>query len=412
MKNYKKDFPIFKHNKGLVYLDSAATSQKPQFVLDAMMDYYNNYNSNVRRGLYPIAEKATKRVEEVRGEAAGFINAKHSEEIIFVRNTTEGLNLIAYSFASHNISSKDVILTTVMEHHSNFVPWQQVALKTGASFEVLDIDENFQLSLPAGKEEIFNSQTMQKIKRAKILALTHVSNVLGTINPIKEIIKKLRGINSELIIIVDAAQSVPHMKVDVQELDCDFLAFSMHKSLGATGVGVLYGKKKHLESMEPFLYGGEMIQEVTIKKTTFAPLPYKFEAGTPDIAGIISLGAAIEYLKSTGMKNVRKHELELLAYSFELLDKIGGIEIYGPRYIQKRGGVISFNVDGVHAHDVAQVLGDLGVCIRSGHHCAMPLHTRLGIQASARISFYLYNDFSDIDAFIQGIKKVKKIFKV
>lgn len=397
----KKDFPIFKqkiNGKQLVYLDSAATSQKPKVVLDAIRDYYETYNANVRRGLYPLSEKATAKVEQVRAKVARFINAKDPSEIIFVRNATEAINLVVSSFASHNIKRGDRVVTTIMEHHSNFVPWQQVALQKGAEFGVVDIGDNF--------------QSNANFKKAKLLAITHVSNVLGTINPIREIIRTARKKNPDVVVIVDGAQAVPHMRVDVQELNADFYAFSGHKMLAATGIGVLYGRRELLDSMQPFLFGGEMIREVRIDETTFADPPHKFEAGTPDIAGIVSLGAAIDYLESIGMDTIRKHELGIMHYALEQLKQIDGVTIYGPSDLQKRGGVIAFNREGVHAHDVAQVLGDMGICIRSGHHCAMPLHKRLGISASARVSFYLYNDESDVDAFIEGIKKVKKLFQV
>lgn len=410
MNSYKKDFPILK-NKNLIYLDSSATSQKPKAVLDSILEYYQNYNANVRRGLYPIAEKATEKVEEVRRKVAKFINAKYPEEIIFTRNATEAINLVAYAFASQNIKRGDRVVTTIMEHHSNFVPWQQLCEVKGARLEVLDISDDGILILDE-----------KKIKGAKLVALTHVSNVLGTINPIKQIIKKLKpnsshssslsGLRAEglsPIVIIDAAQSVPHMKVNVQELNCDFLAFSGHKMLAATGIGILYGKKVLLEGMQPFLYGGEMIEEVRVEKTTFLAPPYKFEAGTPDIAGIISLGGAIDYLEEIGIDKIQKHEKELVAYCLSLLSRIDGVTIYGPK---DRGGLIAFNIDGIHAHDVAQVLGDMGICIRSGHHCAMPLHKRLGVPASARVSFYIYNDKKDVDRLIEGIKKVKKIFRV
>lgn len=394
MMQYKNDFPIFQKNPKLVYLDSAATSQKPKIVIDAMQEYYETYNANVRRGLYKIAEKATEKVEAVRKQVAKFINAEDASEIIFVRNATEAINLVAYSFGLHNIKKGDVVMTTIMEHHSNFVPWQQLAKIKDARFEVIDFGENFQLN--------------QVIKNAKFLAITHVSNVLGTINPIKEIIKKVRVVDPHIKILVDAAQSVPHMKVDVQDLGCDFLVFSGHKMMAGTGIGVMYGKKEILKKMQPFLYGGDMIKEVSIEQTTFADIPYKFEAGTPDIAGIVSLGVAITYLESVGMEKIRNHELKIMNYGYEKMKKIDGIKIYGPK---DRVGVISFNLDDIHAHDVAQVLGDMSICIRSGHHCAMPLHKRLGVAATARASFYIYNDEEDVDKFTEGLKEVKKIFR-
>lgn len=406
----KKDFPIFQKNPGLVYLDSAATSQKPQVVLDAINEYYTSYNANIKRGIYPIAEKATAKVEEVRENVAKFINAKSSEEIIFVRNATEAINLVAYSLvstsASWRIKRGDTIAATIMEHHSNFVPWQQIALQKNADFLVLDVNENGVFDLDA---RIKNYES--GIKKAKILAITHVSNVLGIINPIKEIVSELRTMNPELVILVDAAQSVPHTKVDVQDLDCDFLVFSGHKMMAGTGTGVLYGKKEMFSKMQPFLYGGEMIREVTVQNTTFGDLPDKFEAGTPDIAGIVSLGAAIAYIKSIGIENVRKYEEILVSYGLSQMERVPGITIYGSKDPKERGGVIAFNLKGIHPHDIAQILGDMGICIRAGHHCAMPLHTRLGIPASARISFYLYNDEQDIDRFIEGLQKVRKLFK-
>lgn len=398
----KKDFPIFQNNPSLVYLDSAATSQKPKMVLDAIQDYYSHYNANVRRGLYSIAEKATRRMEEVRKQVVSFVNAETPGEIIFVRNATEAINLVAYSL-SHNIQEGDRIVTTIMEHHANFVPWQQLAKIKRAKFEVINFSENFKFQSAIWR-------TNPNIKNAKILAISHVSNVLGTINPIKEIIKEVRKQNPNILVLVDAAQSVPHMKVDVQDLDCDFLVFSGHKMMAATGIGVLYGKKEILSQMEPFLFGGEMIKEVTVGQTTFAKPPYRFEAGTPDIAGIISLGAAIEYINETDIENIQKHEKELVKYAMEKINSLGNIEIYGPENTAARGGVISFNLLGIHPHDVSQILGKEGICVRAGHHCAMPLHQRLNIVASVRASFYLYNDKADIDALIKGLQKVQKMF--
>lgn len=400
-KNYKKDFPIFEQNKDLIYLDSAATSQKPTMVLDAIHEYYTNYNANVRRGLYPLAEKATRKVEDVRRKVAQFIHASGPSEILFVRNTTEAMNLVMNGFGYVQAGYEDVICATIMEHHSNFVPWQYLARDGYSQFLVVDIEEDGRLNL---------SDLYKKIKKAKLLAITHVSNVLGTINPIKEIIQNVRDLNSEITIVLDAAQSVPHMTVDVQELDCDFLAFSGHKLMAATGIGVLYGKTSILEQMNPFLFGSDMIRNVTIEETTFDDPPGKFEAGTPDIAGIISLGAAIDYINSIGMDTIRAHESEIMKYALEQMKQIEGLQMYGPQDLQHKTGVISFSLEKIHPHDIAQVLGDLGICIRAGHHCAMPLHKRLGISASARVSIALYNDLSDIDRFIEGVKKVKKIF--
>lgn len=407
MKSYKKDFPIFNQSSKdnqLIYLDSAATSQKPQVVLDAVDKYYKNYNANVRRGLYPIAEKATQKVEEVRKQVARFINAKETNEIIFVRNTTEAINLVMNTWGdmSVDMAMDDVIVTTIMEHHSNFVPWQFLAHYKQTGFEVVNINVNGELELEELKE---------KVKNAKILAITHVSNVLGTINPIKEIVQKVRLVNPQIKIIVDGAQAVQHMTVDVQDLDANFYVFSGHKMLAQMGIGVLYGKKELLEEMPPFLLGGQMIKEVTVDETTFADVPHKFEAGTLDVGGIVSLGAAIEYLEKIGMNNVREHETKLISYCLSLMEKIEGITIYGTTDVSKRSGVIAFNLKGIHAHDVAQILGDLNICIRAGHHCCMPLHRRLGVAATARVSFYIYNTKEDVNRFIEGLKKVKKIFK-
>ncbi len=402
----KKDFPIFKQSingNPLVYLDSAATSQKPQHVVDAVQEFYTTYNANVRRGLYPLAEKATQKIEEVRKKVARFINAQSHEEIIFVRNSTEAINVVAQSFMSHNLKKGQGITTSIMEHHSNFVPWQQMCFQKKSELKVIDIGQN-------GYLDIQNLES--KIQHSKLLAISHVSNVLGTINPVQEIIKKVKKIKKDITIVVDSAQSVPHMKIDAQEMGCDFLAFSGHKMLAGTGIGVLYGKKKLLEQMPPFLFGSDMIQEVYVKKTIFNPPPSKFEAGTPDIAGIVSLGAAIDYLENIGMETIQKHEQKLISYCLSRMSQIIGISIYGPTDIQHRAGIISFNLVGIHPHDIAHVLGDLGICIRAGHHCAMPLHNRLGVPASARISFYLYNNKEDIDRFIKGMEKIRKIFKL
>ncbi len=401
MKNYKKDFPIFKNND-LTYLDSGATSQKPQVVLDAVSEYYESYNANIHRGIYKIAEKATKAVDDARKKVATFINAASPDEIIFTKGTTESINLVMYTLGMELIKKQDVIVTTVMEHHSNFVPWQQLAEKKQATFQVVDITEDGKLD---------EEQILEYTKRAKIFAFTYVSNMLGTINWVSKIIKKVREQNPEIIILIDAAQAVPHKKVDVQELDCDFLVFSGHKMLAETGIGVLYGKKNLLNHMSPFLYGGDMINEVSIKKTTFASLPSKFEAGTINIAGIISLAAAIDYLADLDMESVQKHEKELAIKCIGDLEKLGGITVYGPQDSFSRSGVVSFTVEGIHAHDIGQILADKNICVRSGHHCTMPLHTRLGIAASTRASFYIYNDEKDIEAFIDGIKEAKRLFR-
>lgn len=418
----KEDFPIFQFHPNLTYLDSAAMSLKPQSVIEAVDKYYCQYSANVFRGIYKLSEKATEEYEKVREKVAQFINAFQAKEVIFVRNTTEAINLIAYAWGRVNIKKGDEIVTTVMEHHSNFVPWQILAGEVGAVFKVIDINNEGYLNLGFDKLKIKNEKSKITIKnlklleniitkRTKVLALTYVSNVLGTINPVKEIIKLAKKINPRIITVVDAAQAVPHFKVDVKDLDCDFLAFSGQKMLGPTGAGVLWGKQEFLSSMSPFLFGGEMIREVYLDKTIFADIPHKFEAGTPHIAGIFGLGAAVDYLNKIGMDQLHQHEKELTGYAFSRLKEIKDLKIYGPLDFNYRGGVIAFNVKGVHPHDVAAILDEENICVRSGHHCAMPLHTRLKINASVRASFYLYNSKEDVNKLINGILKVKKLFK-
>lgn len=404
MRSYKKDFPIFTKNKELVYLDSAATTQKPKVVLDAMMDFYTTYNANVKRGIYPIAEKATEKVEEVRRQVASFINAHSSDEIIFVRNTTEAINLVMNTLGDVvvDFAEENTIVTTIMEHHSNFVPWQFLAMRQSVGFEVIDITPEGTLDMEDLK---------QKIKLAKVLAITYISNMLGVVNDLNKIIRTARKINPHIIIIVDAAQAAAHTVLDVQKLDCDFLAFSGHKMFAGTGIGVLYGKKELLLNMPPFLFGGEMIGNVTIDETTWADVPHKFESGTPDIAGIVSLGAAISYIEQIGRDTIHIYERALLASCLSQLSALEGVTLYGPKDEEQRGSVISFILAGVHPHDIAQVLGDKTICIRAGHHCTMPLHNRLGIPASARVSFSVYNDEQDIERLIKGLHEVKKIFK-
>lgn len=394
MINIKSDFPIFRGQKDLVYLDSTATTLKSQSVINAVSDYYSNYSANVFRGVYKISEKATEEYEKAREKVANFIGAK-VEEIIFLRNTTEALNLIYYSWAQNYIKKGDVVLTSIMEHHSNFVPWQQLCKQKGAEFKIFDIDENGKLILHKSL-----------LTNVKLLALTHVSNVLGTINPVKEIIKQVRLANPNCVVVVDGAQAVPHMKINVVDLDCDFYCFSGHKMLGPTGIGVLWGKKILLDGMTPFNYGGEMISRVTVEKTDFKQIPYKFEAGTPHIAGAIALGTAIDYLSKIGMDKVRKHEIEITDYALKELSKVDKLKIYGPTLAVERGGVIAFTIEGIHPHDIAQILDSENICIRSGNHCAMPLHQKLGIAASARASFYIYTTKNDIDKLVLGLKKV------
>lgn len=407
IKKLKKDFPIFSSVPNLVYLDSAAMSLKPKSVIEAVEKYYKEYSANVFRGIYQLSEKATQEYEAVRKKIARFINAFEEKEVIFVRNTTEAINLIAYAWGRVNIEKGEEIVTTIMEHHSNFVPWQVLSYESGSKFKIIDITEDGYLNLSSDGLKINLRNIITK--KTKILALTYVSNVLGTINPVKEIIATAKKINPKLVVVVDAAQAIPHIKVDVQDLGCDFLAFSGQKMLGPTGAGVLWGKKIFLESMSPFLFGGEMIREVYLDKTIFAETPHKFEAGTPAIAQVIGLGAAVDYLFNLGMDNIRDHEKQLTQYALERLSEIKEITIYGPVDLNRRSGVITFNLKNIHPHDVAAILDEENICVRSGHHCAMPLHNRLGINASVRASFYLYNTKEDIDKLINGLLKAKKI---
>jgi len=401
IESIRKDFPILQrkvHNKPLVYLDNAATSQKPKQVIDAIDFYYKNYNANVHRSIHQLGEEATAKFEEAHQKIADFINADSYQNIVLTKNTTESLNLAAYSLTA-GLKKDDEIVISQMEHHSNFVPWQQLAKQRNLKLKFIKIDEEGNLDEDSIKENI--------TKKTKIVSLTHVSNVLGTINPIEDI-AKIAHENGALM-VVDGAQSVPHMPVDVKKIDADFYAFSGHKMLGPTGVGVLYGKKELLERMQPFLYGGEMIREVMFDDTKFNELPWKFEAGTPNIVEGIGLGVAVDYLKKIGMEQIHERDKELVGYAMEKLKDINGITIYGPK---ERGAVVAFNVHNVHAHDVSQILDSEGVAIRAGHHCCMPLMSVLGVAATARASFYLYNTEQEIDTFINAIHKVKKIFGV
>ncbi len=398
----REDFPILKvkvNGRPLVYLDNAATSQKPKQVIDAITDFYENYNANIHRSIHKLGEEATRLYEEAHKKAADFINA-HFEEVVFTKSTTESLNLLAYSLGNE-IKEDDEIVISVMEHHSNFVPWQQLARRKKAKLKIIGITEDGKLDIEQLKNTINN--------KTKILSLAHVSNVLGTINDIREIGKIARE-KSNAYFIVDGAQSVPHMKVDAKKLDCDFLAFSGHKMLAPTGIGVLYGKKELLDKMEPFLYGGEMIKEVGFEDSKWNDLPWKFEAGTANIAQGIGLGAAIDYLRKTGMEKISQHDREITKYAHEMLSEIKEAEIYGPDG-ENRGNLIAFNVKGVHAHDASAILDSEGVAVRAGHHCAMPLHSVLGIAASARASFYLYNTKEEVDKLIYGVQKVIRVFR-
>ncbi|MBI4129899.1 cysteine desulfurase [Candidatus Roizmanbacteria bacterium] len=412
-------FPILR-NKKLVYLDSAATSLKPQSVIDAINDYYSHYSANVFRGLYDISEKATLKYEETREKVAQFINAKSSSEIVFTSGTTESINLVAYAWGRLTVGEGDEIVTTVMEHHSNFVVWQALARENGGVLKVLDVDEQGKLKIKneKGKTTYKNSKLLLQnviTKKTKLLAITHVSNVLGTINPIKEIVVEVKRLNPKCLVLVDGAQAVPHMKVDMQDLGCDYYAFSGHKMLGPTGIGVLWGRKELLNSMVPFQFGGSMIAKVSLTETTFKETPMKFEAGTPHVAGVIGLGAAVDYLQNIGMEVIRQHEIELTTYVLEKLSGLNHLTIYGSKDISIRGGVLSFNVfdksgNLVHPHDVAEILRRENICVRVGHHCAMPLHERLGIPGSVRASLYLYNTNEDINRLVKSVQNVQKIF--
>ncbi len=399
----RSDFPILSrqvHGKPLVYLDSTASSQKPNAVIDAMNDYYRNYNANVHRGVYELSEDATAAMEKARVKVARFINARQSKQIIFTRNTTESINLVAYSWGNANIHAGDLIVSTEIEHHSNLVPWQLLAQRTGARLEFIPVTDDGLLRL-----DVYEQLLEQK---PKLVAFTHMSNVLGTITPAQQMIAQAHAVGA--IVLLDAAQSVPHLPVDVQVLDVDFLCFSAHKMLGPTGIGVLYGKRDLLEAMPPFMGGGDMIRTVDLHKSTWNDLPWKFEAGTPAIAEAIGLGAAVDYLNAIGMENVLQHEREMIAYALEQLQTVPTLKLYGPDASQ-RGGVASFTLGDIHPHDLASILDqEVGVAIRAGNHCAQPLHKRYDLAATARASFYVYTNKADIDTLVQGLHKAKQIF--
>lgn len=411
----KKDFPIFLKNPKLTYLDSTATSLKPASVIKKLSQYYTDYSANVHRGIYALSEKATEEFEKSRTSVAQFINADRPEEVIFTRSTTESLNLIAYSLGRDIVKENDEVVTTQMEHHSNFVPWQVLASENGAVFKVIGVTKDGYLNIvsPNDNQTVSMRDLASVInKRTKILALTYISNVLGTINPLKNIIKAVKKINPHVIVIVDAAQAVPHQKVDVQDLGCDFLAFSSHKMLGPTGVGVLWGRYELLDSMFPFQYGGEMIAEVGIEETVFKKPPYKFEAGTPHIAGVIGLQESIRYLETIGLENIQNHEKEIVEYAIKSLNQEFGksIQILGPLIPEHKAGIIAFTLENVHPHDIAQILDESNIAVRAGHHCAMPLHKALNVVASARASFYIYNSKEDVDTLIEGLKNAVTLF--
>ena len=401
----RNDFPILSrqvHGKPLVYLDSTASSQKPLAVIETMNEYYRMYNANVHRGVYEISEEATAAMEKARVKVARFLNARRSKQVIFTRNTTESINLVAYSWGATNIAKDDLIVLTEMEHHSNLVPWQLLAQRTGARLEFVPVTDDGLL-----RKDIYQQLLQQK---PKLVAFTHMSNVLGTINPVQEMIAAAHAVGA--ITLVDAAQSVPHLMVDVEALDADFLCFSGHKMLGPTGVGVLYGKRELLEAMPPFMGGGDMIRTVSLRQSTWNDLPWKFEAGTPAIAEAIGLGAAVDYLSALGMEQIHRHEQEITAYAMGRLREVPGLSIYGPEAAQ-RGGVISFTLGDIHPHDLASILDqEVGVAVRAGHHCAQPLMERYNLSATARASFYVYTLREDVDALVEGLQKAVQIFSL
>ncbi len=400
------DFPILDqeiHGHRFVYLDSASTSQKPRVVLEAMDTYYREYNANVHRGIYTIGEKATAEYEKSRAKVARFLGVADAHEIVFTRNATEAINLVAYAWGRRNIGRGDVIVLTEMEHHANLVPWQLLAQEKDADLEFIPITDDGIL-----RQDVFD--VLLKLK-PKLVAFTHVSNTLGTINPVEDMTR--RAHEAGALVLVDGAQAVPHIPVDVAAIGCDFYAFSGHKMLAPTGSGALWGRRSLLEAMPPFMAGGEMIREVHLRRSDFNSIPWKFEAGTPDISAAVGLGAAADYLMNIGMDNVREHERELVAYAFDVLRReVPSIELYGPMDPELRGGVVPFNIPGVHPHDVAQVLDRFGIAVRAGHHCTMPLHERLDLAATARASFGVYTTKADIDALAAGLREVVTLFKV
>lgn len=406
----KRDFPIFekemRNGSRLIYLDSGATSQKPQQVLDAERDFYTRHNAAVHRGSHLLAEEASAAYEGARETLAAFVGAE-VDEIVFTKSATESLNLIAYSFSNTSsgrfaLAPGDEILVSEMEHHANLIPWQQLAKRSGATLKWLQVTEDGRLDL-SQLDQAINSKT-------KIVAITHQSNVLGTINPLEEIVARAHSV--EALVVLDACQSAPHFTINVQELGVDFLAFSGHKALGPTGIGIFWGRAELLAEMEPFLYGGSMIETVTMESATWAPAPRKFEAGVPNMAQAVGLAAAIDYLSKIGMDRIQSHEEELTHYALEQMQGINGLRIFGPLDVRNRGGVISFALDQIHPHDAGQVLDQYGIAVRTGHHCAWPLMRKYGVAGTTRASFYLYNDRSDVDALIEGILATQKYFKV
>ena len=404
VKRIRQDFPILDrkvHGKPLVYLDNAATTQKPRQVIDALVNYYSRYNANIHRGIHALAEEATAAYEQVRDQTARFIGAPSPRGIVFTRNATEAINLFAQSWGRARLKPGDEILLTEMEHHSNLVPWQMLAKSTGAVLQFLKITDDGRLDLNQLDQALTN--------RTRIVAFTHMSNVLGTINPVEQITQRAHRVGAT--VLVDAAQSVPHLPVDMRRLGCDALAFSSHKMLGPTGVGVLYAKEELLEVMEPFLGGGEMISDVTLTSSTWNEIPWKFEAGTPNIADVIAFGEAMSYLSRVGLDKVHAHERELAAYAWKRLSELDDMTLYGPDpSANARGGVVAFNVNGLHPHDVGTVLDSEGIAIRAGHHCAKPLMRRLDAVATARASFYIYNTSEEVDQLVTALQAVRAFF--
>lgn len=402
----RKDFPILSRkikDKPLVYFDNAATTQKPMSVIDAIRDYYMNYNSNIHRAVHQMAEEATYAYEATRQKVARFINSHSTDEIIFTRNATEAINLVSHAWGEDNIHKDDRIVITELEHHSNIVPWQVLCNQTRASLDYIEVDRGGYLNMDRCEKVLQNKNT-------KLISISEVSNVLGTVVPIRKIVKLAHG--QDIPVLVDAAQSVPHMPVDVQATDCDFMVFSAHKMLGPTGVGILYVKKEILEKLQPFISGGDMIKEVHKYETVYNDLPYKFEAGTPNIADVIGFGAAIDYLNRLGMDKIRDHEIELTKYAMDAMKDIRGMTLYGPLDAKNKGGVISFNLGDIHPHDLATILNDHGIAIRSGHHCAQVLMEKFDLSAMSRASFYIYNTREEVDKFINALNDARRLFGI
>lgn len=401
----KNDFPILSikvNEKPLIYFDNCATTHKPNIVIDKLVEYYKQTNANIHRGIHYLSEKATEEYEESKQKVAKFINARSEKEIIYTRNTTESINLVAYSWGAANLKKGDLVLSTELEHHSNIVPWQILRDKIGIQLEYIPIKDDFSIDQDKYDKLL--------LKKPKLVTFVHASNVTGTVTQAKEIIGKAREAGA--ITLLDAAQSVPHMKTDVQNCNCDFLVFSAHKMCGPTGIGVLYGKKEILEDMPPFLGGGEMIKSVSYEKSSWNNLPWKFEAGTPNVAAGVGFGTTIDYLSKIGIEKIEEYERDLTSYALKRLEEIKGLKVFGQGDSrEKRGSMISFTMENVHPHDIAQVLNDDGIAIRSGHHCAQPLHKKFKIPATARVSFYFYNNKEEIDKMIESLHKVLNIFK-